>query len=752
MPLQVNKTENQANKSNNPTSSFFGKGAFFQPKLKTNEPAKEQDTEANRREDKQELVPNATEAPKQQTNPIDPTENLGNAAQNSGTPESIKDDFLKIDGESPEVVAAFKEVNKGLKADKLKEWIRISIERGWHPGATVPDYKEPSITFNEKGEPIIEAVGFRGERGAFNTASKILPKDVGAKFWWKKRFGTSLGQYILGYSSNTAAMNLNAHEKKKDVDFEALKTISGDIENYNQVIKIKAYSDKLLSEALVRLIANTQAVLYPNDLKKQTGFLDEQTNKDVAAKIASDILAAQQKKENSNADATQQGSNLVEVEPGPIHEMLDQKIATLEKETKEPVPTAIVVLDKVDSLPFSPLPDLPAEFIYRIGQHGMLGFFRHLKTIPEAEIKRRFYNILLAPLSWQYMWGQIKGVPQGIWDWIVDLFSAIWELIKSPYTINKFFIEKLMDLPSGIKASQDAALKAQEWFVQNKAKVFQFIKDLITKPGETIQELSNAMKTKAYEMAENMGGGLASKIAEFAGKTKEAIGESIGKLQGYLLPDILLLVFSGSIGNIIKGALQSFKAFATAVKGSMVVTKIMEVGKAVWRGLGEFIEGAKLLAREVYTEIKAMLKQVWEFLGKVFGVGEKGSETGKIVAQIENKISDLKGAKGLIGQAYEEFLHKNLSNATGSFTKMGREFDGTYNGGNIWFEAKSGNYWRDVVKDVKGLEKFKSDMGSRLSIAKANGKEYELFSNTPIPENVKKFLDKKLIKWHETLN
>lgn len=49
------------------------------------------------------------------------------------------------------------------------------------------------------------------------------------------------------------------------------------------------------------------------------------------------------------------------------------------------------------------------------------------------------------------------------------------------------------------------------------------------------------------------------------------------------------------------------------------------------------------------------------------------------------------------------------------------------------------------------LAKFKSDMGDRLKIAKENGATYELFSNTPIPDSIKKWLDKKGIKYTELL-
>ncbi|MBL7786998.1 MAG: hypothetical protein JNM36_13905 [Chitinophagales bacterium] len=104
------------------------------------------------------------------------------------------------------------------------------------------------------------------------------------------------------------------------------------------------------------------------------------------------------------------------------------------------------------------------------------------------------------------------------------------------------------------------------------------------------------------------------------------------------------------------------------------------------------------------------------------------------------------GSKGLIGKNYESFLAKTLPNGSGSFKVGGREFDGKY-GNNIWYEAKSGEVWLLIEKD---MAKFKSDMGHRLKIAQDNGATYELFSNTPIPDIAKQYLDKKGIKYTET--
>jgi hypothetical protein len=81
----------------------------------------------------------------------------------------------------------------------------------------------------------------------------------------------------------------------------------------------------------------------------------------------------------------------------------------------------------------------------------------------------------------------------------------------------------------------------------------------------------------------------------------------------------------------------------------------------------------------------------------------------------------------------------------------GRDFDAAYENGKKWIEAKSGGYWTNQTSSETGLAKFKSDMGDRLRIAKKNGVDYELFSNSLIPENVKNWLDTKGIKYYEIL-
>jgi hypothetical protein len=104
------------------------------------------------------------------------------------------------------------------------------------------------------------------------------------------------------------------------------------------------------------------------------------------------------------------------------------------------------------------------------------------------------------------------------------------------------------------------------------------------------------------------------------------------------------------------------------------------------------------------------------------------------------------------GKAFEDFLVKKLG-GRGSFKVKGkynsREFDGAI--GNVWYEAKSGQYWERMMSSTQRINDFKADMIRGLDVAKENGAVYELHSNTPIPQNIKDWLTEKGIKFTEWL-
>ena len=147
-----------------------------------------------------------------------------------------------------------------------------------------------------------------------------------------------------------------------------------------------------------------------------------------------------------------------------------------------------------------------------------------------------------------------------------------------------------------------------------------------------------------------------------------------------------------------------------------------------------------------------------QLMGDLFtgAVGAKGAgslgqvKKASIIVKVEIKKGELASSKGLVGTDFEGYLHNKLGGKS-SFKFEGREFDGAYGTNNsIWYEAKSGNYWRDqAAPDTKGFEKFKSDVGHHAQIARKNGASFEVHSNTPIPQHVRDWLSSKGIDFKE---
>ncbi|RZM00436.1 MAG: DUF4157 domain-containing protein, partial [Pedobacter sp.] len=304
----------------------------------------------------------------------------------------------------PEVMVEFTKANPALTKAKLEKWIHTSIERGWRKGTPAPDANKPTISYNEKDELVVEAIAFRGSNGAFNTASTLLPKNIGAKFIWKERFTGNEGEYTMDYADDSSYKNLLAYEKSKDVDFEALRIVSENLSDYEEVKNISDYRTKLLSKAMLRLVASAQHKLYPGQVEKHTGFLDPATKTDLAAKVKAleEKRAADKQKIEDEKKAAQLSDAMLEekkeddrvLQTGAFHDQLQVKIDALVKAIHEPAPMAILAAEKAGGIPLLPIPNIPVELLYRISQHFVLGFLRQLRTVPEEKIKDGYTNLI----------------------------------------------------------------------------------------------------------------------------------------------------------------------------------------------------------------------------------------------------------------------------------------------------------------------------------------------------------------------
>lgn len=87
----------------------------------------------------------------------------------------------------------------------------------------------------------------------------------------------------------------------------------------------------------------------------------------------------------------------------------------------------------------------------------------------------------------------------------------------------------------------------------------------------------------------------------------------------------------------------------------------------------------------------------------------------------------------------------NRLGGKGSFKSGGREFDGKFN--DVWYEAKAGDFWKKV--GLKNADKWKSTFGQKRSIAKKNGKSFQVYSQKEIPQVFKEYFNKKGIEFFE---
>jgi hypothetical protein len=210
-----------------------------------------------------------------------------------------------------------------------------------------------------------------------------------------------------------------------------------------------------------------------------------------------------------------------------------------------------------------------------------------------------------------------------------------------------------------------------------------------------------------------------------------------------MILDALVLQALASVAGKARSAL--VQVAVDVVKSPAAQEYVIEVA-----GVGKIaLEEGPGVAKKAIEVIKSnpdIIKTEAGVVGVVRGVVENNVKQGPEELSNKGFAFFKKGGRGLIGKEFEDFLFQKLG-GKGSFKVKSREFDGAI--GNVWYEAKSGQYWDMLQSSQSKLNKFKSDMGNRLHIACENGATYELHSNTPIPPNIKNWLVKKNIKFTE---
>jgi hypothetical protein len=259
------------------------------------------------------------------------------------------------------------------------------------------------------------------------------------------------------------------------------------------------------------------------------------------------------------------------------------------------------------------------------------GIKQNVKEGGIEHVAERLHSLFTSPSALvSFHLHYVEGVAEGLVSPIVDLWHLLSGAVKLSVEINEWMIAKAAEVfrtPDVIVARARAVWARLESIGGQLDKVFeQFRSD----PGKAIKQLGDwldRMMQAALGKARAKGHEIADAIFAFIDLDWGIMGEKIGYVIGAAVVQILLLVFSEGIGNLISEA----GAFLGRV-GSMVgaealnliravggfVTKLLEGVKALGGTVMKLFEGLAADIVKLFEEMKALL----ELAAEQFKVGE----------------------------------------------------------------------------------------------------------------------------------
>jgi Domain of unknown function (DUF4157)/Predicted lipoprotein of unknown function (DUF2380) len=199
-------------------------------------------------------------------------------------------------------------------------------------------------------------------------------------------------------------------------------------------------------------------------------------------------------------------------------------------------------------------------------------------------------------------WNAVKFYAGYLLGLVIGLVSPITDLVKGIIGVVKLAVSALEFLakwsPLGVALSperQEKIARLTEKFVNLSIEFAKAIEQFASDPKGTIDKMSgflDGLMQLALGKARELGSRAAHSIFDFLSQEFYAMGKSIGEVIGSLIAQILLLVFSDAIGNIIKESASMVGKAAAMISGKAV----------------EFFAWAKGFASEAMAAIRSAAK------------------------------------------------------------------------------------------------------------------------------------------------
>ena len=283
-----------------------------------------------------------------------------------------------------------------------------------------------------------------------------------------------------------------------------------------------------------------------------------------------------------------------EMSASPVPAMSEQRIQCAPEEESYSLGTGLV-----DTIGRKATSDASWPFIKAVLE-GFVGGLKSDVKAGRADAAKSHLSELMVP------WNAAKFYGGYLIGLVIGLVSPITDLVKGVVGLVKLGLSGLEWLAKWSPVGVAISAERQNKIAQLSVKLNELMGELgaslaafVTDPKSAVQKFSgflDSLMQMALSKARSIGASGAHAIFDFLGKDFYEMGKGIGEVIGTLIAQVLLLVFSEAIGNLI-------------AKGASFVGKAAEfvAGKAVeafsWiKGL--FVEAAGLLRNAVKGALK----------------------------------------------------------------------------------------------------------------------------------------------------
>jgi hypothetical protein len=294
------------------------------------------------------------------------------------------------------------------------------------------------------------------------------------------------------------------------------------------------------------------------------------------------------------------------------------------------------LLDKAIELFDNAPDDFNRGFLWPLFVNMMIGFLYELKQMPmetKMDMMDKIAGILFSGAFWLNF---IFGIFKGIWDNIWGIIEGIWMLLRFIFYDLWVTIAHVMDVLEDIAPdvielvrnfSNDVHTFIKEFMEQGEEKIKSLRENMtLDKIQEFLEGLADDLRVKAQVM----GARGAQQFKDFilSDDAYAVIGDSIGRVIGYLIVEILLLVFTVGIGTAIKWGL----------KGVKVAVRFAKIFRNIGRRGGMLSSVIRLFGRGIRWLIRAIVKAAEKLAKFAKAVMQRFR---RIFQNLQRKIDDI---------------------------------------------------------------------------------------------------------------